>query len=681
MKRISGMLKKSTILAATALLMLCGCDFRENLFDTHIKIDREGKQAINTIQQQLDRIRETIPDLEELESSLQTYLSSLEEKAAVLEEEIEKSEDRLSEVEKKAYSDLVVSSGTLSLEISAYRREMSSKLSSLKNAVKELQDADTNLGSRIDELRRYADSEVSDLRSWASASFATLAQYNALCADVTAARTAIDKADSDMEKLSAAIDKAFNEDIPASIENLGNEMKAEVADIAAGIVPAVEAAEAELKTAYEAYFKDGILEYEDSMKAWVNTLLDGYYTKAELDARIRSLAAEMESVLEDNEEYILSLTTSLEKEIRGKVQKYADLVAGYRSETERISGLQEQNAALLRDFGSNADKISAAAGAIADNAAEILRQKDTIAALQEHMDTNSAIIGRIKDAIAEMNAVYDQFDSYSEDFGTALLEQAAKVSENAAAIRENAALIGRNVELLDSCRLAIEANERRIESYRVELAGLEELMKTEYEAAILSATKEMEGRIADSVAVQLDSLNAKEADLYRSWSRDSRKLQTAVNTLKSSVSGLKKSARDMYSALSDMSKDISKLLSRIQSVNWLPDVGDSVAVICDTVGNASAELSFLILPSGTAEALAKVPSSLSVLALTSEGESSAGALTATAEGDVLSISLQIVPLPDSFKAGDLWLALRISDGNNDRQSDYIPATMMITATE
>lgn len=677
MKLFSGMLKKSTILAATALLMLCGCDFRENLFDTHIKIDREGKQAINTIQQQLDRIRETIPDLEELESSLQTYLSSLEEKAAVLEEEIEKSEDRLSEVEKKAYSDLTVSSGTLSLEISAYRREMSSKLSALKNAVKELQNADTNLGSRIDELKRYADSEVSDLRSWASASFATLAQYNALCADVTAARTAIDKADSDMEKLSAAIDKAFNEDIPASIENLGNEMKAEVADIAAGIVPTVEAAEAELKTAYEAYFKDGILKYEDSMKAWVNTLLDGYYTKAKLDSCIRSLAAEMESELENNEEYILSLTTSLEKEIRGKVQKYADLVAGYRSETARIAGLQEQNAALLRDFGSNADKISAAAVAIADNAAEILRQKDTIAALKEHMDTNSVNIGRIQNAIEKMNGAYDQFDS----FGTTLLEQAAEVSENAAAIRKNAVLIGRNVELLDSCWRAIKANEERIELYKTELADLEELMKTKYEAAILSATKEMEGRIADSVAVQLDSLNAKEADLYRSWSRDSRKLQTAVNALKSSVSDLKK----LYSALSgmskDMSKDISKLLSRIQSVNWLPDVGDSVAVMCDTVGNASAELSFLILPSGTADALAKVPSSLSVLVLTSEGESSAGSLTATAEGDVLSISLQIVPLPDSFKAGDLWLALRISDGNNDRQSDYIPATMMITTTE
>jgi len=90
---------------------------------------------------------------------------------------------------------------------------------------------------------------------------------------------------------------------------------------------------------------------------------------------------------------------------------------------------------------------------------------------------------------------------------------------------------------------------------------------------------------------------------------------------------------------------------------------------------ANAELSFKILPSGIAEDLAANSDILSIVAYSSEGETVLPVSLASADGDVLTVELSGGIIPAKVLTGSWYFALRISDGNNDRQTDYIPVNV------
>jgi len=555
------------ILIASAVLMLSGCDFRNDLFDTHIKIDKEGKEAINTVQEQLDKVRETIPDLEELEQSLQSYLSTLEAREEELSEAIEEADSKLASVERNATKDINSSNNTLSSEIKSFRLSMQNQLESLENTVSDLQQTDDDLNRKIDDLKGYVGSEANKLTSWAQRSFMTLTQYNSICNSISSAKVSLETANKRMEELSASMVKAFETDFPAKMEGLESSLLDQVAEVAQTIVPLVQKAEEELKAEYGKYFSDELAKYEESMKGWVSELLDGYYTMAELDARIDQLEDELDAELDNNETYIRNLTSDLQTRISKEVEDYATFIANYRKTATTIANLQASNQKLLDDFAENADSIAINAQAISANADAIARQEEEIGSLSDRIGRNTTLLSRTSTMIAQMAIAYGVFEARVDNFGQELVDQAKLVAENAESLANNAELIARNVVLMDSCAIAISNNADAIAELDTRVSSLAEEMEAEYMAAIEAAIAEHEGVIADSIKMALEEVDDREKELYRDWNRTCRSLKNEVKTLTTKINSI---TTDFDSQFEELEQGLSDLYARIQSVSWIP---------------------------------------------------------------------------------------------------------------
>jgi len=127
-------------------------------------------------------------------------------------------------------------------ELDAVIKVLEGQDAALQADVEELKAADAALDDRIAELKAYAEAELASTKDWTSATFATLEQYEATCAEVAAVKVLID--------------------------DLATSLKQSIAD-------AVAASEAGLKD-------------------WVNEQLTGYWTIAETQAKLDGLRGDAE---------------------------------------------------------------------------------------------------------------------------------------------------------------------------------------------------------------------------------------------------------------------------------------------------------------------------------------------------------------------------------------------------
>ncbi len=134
----------------------------------------------------------------------------------------------------------------------------------IRDMIEDLKAADRELGGRIDALTAYVNSEIGKAESWCSATFATLEQHEAVCNEI-----AIIKALIDENKNKASKD----------LEN-------------------------------------AISDVKTSLKDWVNEQLDGYYTIAEINAKISTL-----------ENKIASGDTALQSQVDELKEELADMKA------------------------------------------------------------------------------------------------------------------------------------------------------------------------------------------------------------------------------------------------------------------------------------------------------------------------------------------------------------------
>ena len=136
----------------------------------------------------------------------------------------------------------------------------------LKNSVLNLENANIALDKKISDLKAYADGELSSMKDWATASFATVEQYNSMCEVLAEIKVS---SDSLSTKLTTAI------------------------------------ASAEL-----------------SMKGWVNEQLSEYCTLAEVQARIDALGSPDEDIAALSNELAktkIELTTAYQKAINDAI--------------------------------------------------------------------------------------------------------------------------------------------------------------------------------------------------------------------------------------------------------------------------------------------------------------------------------------------------------------------------
>lgn len=177
---------------------------------------------INSIYEQIAEITSSLSDLQDVDKELKRVIDNLESNLTGLKEEYE----------------------SLKAADALLKEALGKEIEDLKALILALKTKDTELQNQISALQSYVDAEIHETTEWAEATFATLEQYSAMQAEISAIKTLIDKTKADITvEYTTAIEKVISNS-------------------------------------------------ETSMKSWVNTLLaQGYYTISDIDGKVSALEA------------------------------------------------------------------------------------------------------------------------------------------------------------------------------------------------------------------------------------------------------------------------------------------------------------------------------------------------------------------------------------------------------
>lgn len=214
-------------------------------------------------------------------------------------------------------------------ELKGYIATLEKDVEQSQADIETLKAKDSAIEKLIAELRSYVDSELKSAQDWATATFATLEQYNALATELASLKT-------------------YVEGVKASLNN-------------------------------------AISALDTSMKGWVNEQLTGYYTIAEIDAKLEALE---------------TATTEGDEALQKEIDTLKEQLASQKTElTEAYNKAIEE--AINTNNGVINEKIAAEIGAI----------NEKIGALEKRLDSLEERISAVEDAIEQIKALDITFDT------------------------------------------------------------------------------------------------------------------------------------------------------------------------------------------------------------------------------------------------------------------------------
>ena len=193
-----------------------------------------SQQELDGIQSQIDELKSThIASISSQISNIQTSISALEKMDAELKASIE----ALSKKEE---------------ELESADEAQAKEIASLKESLTKIESA---LSKRIDDLIAYVDDELKKQSDWVTATFSTLEQYQSTCNEIASIKQSITDLESTLKSLISDSESSLNQKL----------------------------------TTLESTLKTLISDTETSIKSWVNEQLTGYYTIAQMDAKVAAL--------------------------------------------------------------------------------------------------------------------------------------------------------------------------------------------------------------------------------------------------------------------------------------------------------------------------------------------------------------------------------------------------------
>ena len=265
--------KLLTLLSAAALI-LASCAKTSDIENLQGQIDELKTDKIQTIEGQIKSIQTSITSLQNTDSALQIYIIALQNQAA----ELEKTD------------------------------------ASLASAIAILQAKDTDLQKQIDELKAYVNGEIQSTRDWASATFATLEQYNTTAGIVATIQSQIEAINAEIEEMKTNF---------AGKDELNNAISAS----------------------------------ETSLKNWVNGQLTGYYTISQMDGKLTTLQTGLEGQLATQKAELEAKINALEDK---ESNNYKELTA----QLDTVNSAIDKNTAsieqLKADLAAQKAEITAA---------------------------------------------------------------------------------------------------------------------------------------------------------------------------------------------------------------------------------------------------------------------------------------------------------------------------------
>lgn len=301
-------MKKFFVLLAIVTLLLPSCQkINDRIDGLEDRIDQIEGTQIATINQQIEAINSTLPQLRETDTELKEYIKSLQTTATNLQEQITNTSDDIDELEDaldQAIADAEASNDALKTELVAQlnaakadilaqlestKTTLEAELNQINSTIATLQAKDIELEGKITTLEEYVNTELQNTEDWATATFATLEQYNTIVEDIATIKTQIEALNTSLTNLEERLNTKIATDIATAVEGLQSELATKVTEITTAYTDAISTAKEEVAAAYTEAIATAITDLESSMKEWVNEQLTGYYTIAEIDAQIEAL--------------------------------------------------------------------------------------------------------------------------------------------------------------------------------------------------------------------------------------------------------------------------------------------------------------------------------------------------------------------------------------------------------
>lgn len=275
------------------------------------RLDNIENSAIATINQQIAAINTSLPMLQSVDVELKTYINALEKEVKDLTESLSETNTKIDDLKKELLVIVSEEKDSILAELEALKSTINNDLEVVNNTLELLKEKDSLLEEQIAELQIYVDAELSDVESWVASTFATLEQYNAITASIVSVESLISNLDNKLTDLESSLIEKIARDIEAASNALSDELQASISALTSAYTSAIAAAADDIRAAYTSDLETSIAACEQSMKTWVNEQLTGYYTIAEIEAKITIIQAAITDGNEVLQQELNALTNAL----------------------------------------------------------------------------------------------------------------------------------------------------------------------------------------------------------------------------------------------------------------------------------------------------------------------------------------------------------------------------------
>lgn len=316
------------IVLPLCLLMSFGCaDYSPDIDNIHKRLDAMEDNQIATIESQIVSVNSSISNFEKADADLKEMIANLQKTAGKFEKTISENGESISALKtglEKAVEDLKNSDradkeyvldslgkakAMLLALLESEKTELNGKLTSINNTISYLQKKDAELEKKITDLRIYIDKELKETKDWANATFMTLDQYNAIVDQLGGIEGEIAGLKTSMTNLETRLTEKYSKDLKTAsdevksrlgeeVDGLNDRIDKVVSDITKAYTDAIATFREEMEKWWNESLKKAIDDSEASMKSWVNSTLDGYWTIARTKDSLKALNDDIENQLE-----------------------------------------------------------------------------------------------------------------------------------------------------------------------------------------------------------------------------------------------------------------------------------------------------------------------------------------------------------------------------------------------
>ena len=365
-------IRRRTGQAIAALLCLAfsvACtDYSSDIDDVHRRLDGIEDNQIASIDKQLKAINDAIPQLEKTDADLKKMIEKLQTTEDGLEKSIAENGKNISDLKTdlekaieelrdsdKADKEYVLDSlgkakAVLLALLESEKTEMDGKLASINNTISDLQKKDAELEKKISDLKAYADKELKGAKDWLSATFMTLDQYNSIVEQLGGINGGIAGLKTSMANLETRLTKKYSEDLKTAadgvksklageVDGLNDRIDKEVSAITKAYTAAIAIFREEMDKCWSESLKKSIDDCETSMKSWVNSTLDGYWTIAQTKDSLKALNDDIENQLEAQKTFLNGLIEANAADIKALNDKLKELDEAVKKNSDDIDAV------------------------------------------------------------------------------------------------------------------------------------------------------------------------------------------------------------------------------------------------------------------------------------------------------------------------------------------------------